>query len=356
MVVGIVYSVPLPRISGLLQSTKIENGKSYWNLPEYGEPLWLQGGAEALAYICNFYLKRQPKLTLLLPDYFCGQSLRYLRSMNVDLDFYPLTQTLTPDLGYLKQYQKKVDLFLLVHYFGKIVDRTNIIRFCHENNATLIEDCAHVLSPVVDRGWLGEYLIFSPRKQMAVKNGGVLYSRNEKFSGVHPKKSQWTWYLKQYLKFVAYTLLQPRFSTDSKIVWSGKSQAIQFNSPSKLDFRFLISAERYFDHEQLGRIRNYDYLVSILMRYENWCPLFGNEANSTAFFYLAMKCNTKRVASNYYSKLRYCGCPVLMWPDLPIEIRDKEAPEERVERIIFFSLLSQNDMAKYIKLVCRALS
>ena len=52
---------------------------------------WANSGAECLAEICSSIAnKKKRKINICLPAYFCGQSLRFLRSIPVNFHFYEL--------------------------------------------------------------------------------------------------------------------------------------------------------------------------------------------------------------------------------------------------------------------------
>ena len=96
-----LWPLPLSLITQLTRSLflSFRSNRSELSKPSgYQTALWLHGGAEALSYICHHIANEQQKpVRLLLPAYFCGQSLRYLRHDGVEFLFYPLNDDLSPN-------------------------------------------------------------------------------------------------------------------------------------------------------------------------------------------------------------------------------------------------------------------
>ena len=169
-------------------------------------------GAESLALICEIeQIRLNKKINILIPSYFCGQSLKHLRDLGNDIIFYNVNKDLSPDYKKLDDIVKikKVDIMLQVHYFGKIMPQENSRDFCDKNNIVLVEDCAHVIHPSISNKWVGDYLFFSVHKHFPVKNGGVLYSKNDfKYeTSVHNMIFPYVWYIKNIAKKL-YCLLK----------------------------------------------------------------------------------------------------------------------------------------------------
>ena len=160
-------------------------------------------GSELLAKLIdnlNSFNKR--KLNVYIPGYFCGQSLKYLRLINVNIKFYKLSNDLMPDYEYLEllTYQNKIDILILVHYFGKIRGQEKAINFSKRNNITLIEDCAHIKNPILFNSWVGDFLIFSPHKHFDIPQIGILFSKTKLDIIIKKHTNKYFWFLKKLLK------------------------------------------------------------------------------------------------------------------------------------------------------------
>lgn len=142
---------------------------------------WLSRSAWSLALVALWRqrLVPAPQLTVWIPDFFCNSSLAALRATGAKLVFYPLTARMLPDM---EECRRRVnsgppDLFLLVHYFGQPALSPHVREFCATHGAWLIEDAAHVLRPVEGVGQLGDFVLYSPHKHLAIPDGAVLVVR-----------------------------------------------------------------------------------------------------------------------------------------------------------------------------------
>lgn len=142
---------------------------------------WLSRSAWSLALIALWRQSRAPALplTVWLPDYFCNSSLLALRQTGAKLVFYPLTAELLPDMPACRLLAdaNKPDLFVLVHYFGQPTRTAAARDFCGHHSAWLIEDAAHALRPVDGVGDSGDFVMYSPHKNLPMPDGAVLVVR-----------------------------------------------------------------------------------------------------------------------------------------------------------------------------------
>ena len=92
------------------------------NIKDFKYIYFGNSGSEILAKLVNILVKQSNNnFKIFIPAYFCGQSLKYLRSLNIKLIFYKLTDELIPDYDYLNKFSfnKHEDAFLLF-IFGRI--------------------------------------------------------------------------------------------------------------------------------------------------------------------------------------------------------------------------------------------
>jgi hypothetical protein len=142
---------------------------------------WLSRSAWSIALIALWRSRQTSALpiTVWIPDYFCNSSLAPLRAIGAKLVFYPLTDTLAPDMGACKAQSDAAppDLFLFVHYFGQALSAASARDFCALKGAWLIEDAAHVLRPTAGIGTCGDFVLYSPHKHLPIPTGAVLVVR-----------------------------------------------------------------------------------------------------------------------------------------------------------------------------------
>jgi len=161
--------LPLPKVS--------QNILALWQASEYSH-LFFANGRSAL----NHLLKLKNTKTLWLPAYSCTSLTEAAQNTGASLRFFPITEQLSPDCGYLKKNIKSKDAVLAIDYFGRNPD----VAFTHLVNEysdiDWIEDRAQALSPGTSP-W-GDFIIYSPRKLLGVPDGGVLVSRKSKLPEV----------------------------------------------------------------------------------------------------------------------------------------------------------------------------
>jgi len=184
-IVPALINVPLPTWSNLGAAmfghtqSDIELSTPWRRTGDVG--FWFSRSAWSLLAIAQWRqrLKKQTSITVWVPDFFCNASLAPLRSMGVQLQFYPLTEQMAPDFDACRTIAEEShpDLFVLVHYFGKPSLAETAAVFCRENHTWLIEDAAHVLRPIAGIGEYGDFVLYSPHKHLPVPDGAVLLVR-----------------------------------------------------------------------------------------------------------------------------------------------------------------------------------
>ena len=165
---------PLPSWLSLISLFKTERLNSeqlleeWINEDEVGG--WLSKSAWSLAMI-GLWKERQrtdknKKLVIWIPDFFCNGSLTPLRSLDVELIFYQISHDFEPDYKSCRTEAKKnpPDIFLIVHYFGKVANGAAAKEFCVLNKCWLIEDAAHVLRPNNGIGKFGDFVLYRQHK------------------------------------------------------------------------------------------------------------------------------------------------------------------------------------------------
>jgi lipid II:glycine glycyltransferase (peptidoglycan interpeptide bridge formation enzyme) len=280
--------------------------------------------------------KKSPAIWI--PDYFCNQSLQFLRDANYPLHFYPITEQLIPDweLCRAKALTHKPDIFIVVHYFGYPSDGRQARQFCNEQACILVEDAAHVLIPHHDIGSNGEFIFYSPHKLLAIPDGALLIQRPKtkvlgKLSNKQPTEvmdqiletiprespTPWIWLFKRILQ---------KFLPDFLWLNKGKAGTDIDSHPGAMPFKPLQSKlSRSLLSTQLPHINKY-----VLARQTNHAVLraFNKSAKKMVLFqggdyvpYMAgFQCKTKEYAEEHFRLLKGKRSPIMKWPDLPPEV------------------------------------
>ena len=313
---------------------------------EYQGILWQNSGAEAISYICeNLIVSSKSKsFNIWLPAYFCGQSLRYLRSVPVKIHFYQLNSKLLPDFNWLADATAKesVDIFVHVHYFGRVSGQSESRIFSDSKNAVFIEDCAHVISPQPQNSWLGDYLVFSPHKHFPLPKVGVIISRKsfKDSTGQQNDKFPIAWVLRQLfrrtLKRTYHAMWQRQWNGD--IVKSSKNYP--YKDTIKVAGSYLVD---YFSAYEIRR-KHVGILNTLLVSMSGWQPLLEYSDSDVPYLF-GMICDSPLIAQERFNILNKRYKLVMQWPDLPNEIRDRtdvcEFSCDLVDRTLFFFVHQQ---------------
>ena len=340
-----INSLPIQDFSEYKNWLKINNSKNY----DFDN--WGNSGAEAIAIICKEeFLKKRRKINLLLPGYFCGQTLKFLRTLDVNFYFYKLNDDLTPDLDYIQNnYNSKIiDLFIAVHYFGKLNNFEEINYFFKDKNVEIIEDCAHIISPNVNHTFVGDFLIFCPHKFYPLPQISLIRRMQNLNKTKLSKRFPLIWFLKQFVKRL--NLIK------KKNVWKIEISSFKKLLSDKYPSLFLVNAAKnYLDNYKIYskiRIRNYSMILDQLKKIEFWEPMYKLEKCETPFL-LPMLCKTDKIAKKRFNMLNKEKVLVMQWPDISQELIQENSIAtkeclDKVQRTIFFFTHQKLDIKKYI--------
>lgn len=319
---------------------------------DYKTVTWHCGGAVSLAKICSLVgQKLGREVHILLPGYFCGQSLRYLRSSRFRIHFYPLTSHLLPDYDYITTTLalRNIDVFVHVHYFGTVVGQQASRSFCDSVDAIMVEDCAHVISPFVGYEWYGDHLFFCPHKHFALPPVSATYSRTESDLEARVQlEFPYSWLVRQLAKTI-FT-----FSTPARYgkVWTAKALDVNFiETPNR---RVIGSAISYMTNYLSAATLRKERASVLLQRsriVSGWMPLQTYESETVPFV-VGMLCDTAERARHRFYILNRDVQLVMQWPDFPAEIGDYSFVLEQccgwVDRVLYFFVHQQLGMAEWL--------
>ncbi len=340
-----------------------DKNKDSWLIQDYSEPEYLLGGSEALSCICLQTGKHMSRpVNLLVPAYFCGQSLRYLRDMKVNLIFDELTDKLAPDYESVTAalVENNIDIFVHVHYFGSVSSQQQSRFFCNQFNIILVEDCAHIIHPSVSAQWVGDFLIFSPSKHFPISAGGVLYSKtSSNYCTVERSvRFPYFWHLKRLSR--RYLLSSnPKLKSNREIVWSANHMTASFSGLSSMEVSMLHVSTRIVNDLIRSRRQNWHKLLNMLSEFDDWTALVSIKERDAPYL-LGMCCSDVSIADIRYSRIIQNKCPIMMWPDLPVELETNISiylnDIERTKSTIFFFLHEQIDIDMYLYKIKSALN
>lgn len=307
---------------------------------------YLSKSSDSIRLILNSYFEvmKVRKINLYVPDYFCNETLEIIRSENIKIVYYPLDENYNPKW---KECSKKIDtneanIFLFVHYFGMKKNIERAREFCDLNNLILLEDCTHVLYPTDKLGKLGDFIIFSPYKLLAMPDGGILidnYSKNQlltetinnSYKTLKKKKTNLFWIIKKMIqKIIPY---YPKTIQNEKNKKINKDKILKM---SKLSF-YLLSKYSYKDFKIISEIRKENLeLVNYLIKSENLDIKCINFDKNDDIPYLGVfflnDFNKDKI--NHLLEKKYI---IQKWPDLPEDIKLNKTEYEIANKLYDYS-------------------
>jgi len=301
---------------------------------------WGHSGAECLAEICsNIASKKKRKINICLPAYFCGQSLKFLRSIPANFYFYELDENFLPDYSKIIYFNKSLtlDVFIHVHYFGNISGQEESRAFADKMNAFLIEDCAHVISPFIKSKWYGDFLIFSPHKHYPLPSVGLTVSRNKYSEIKRSGKDNFPilWIIKEILKRFRFW----KRPAVRSVLWSSQVQQLKSREVHRKKKSVTSSYLLNYDLFSTIRMKNARDLIIKLSESQGWQPIQNIDQIESPYI-VGMRCDTTEIAKKRFEIFNKTDQLVMQWPDLPTEIREddllKTHAEEMTNRILFF--------------------
>lgn len=154
--------------------------------------LFYKNARTGFSEILKYYKNKYEDYTLLIPG-FIGYSPNEgsgiydpIIDNNIKHVFYSVDERINIDMEdykkCIKAAQNKI-ILLIVHYFGYVDPNINeIIKIANENNANIIEDCAHALyTDYIDQkcGKFSDFSIYSLHKMLPYKEGGMVRINNK---------------------------------------------------------------------------------------------------------------------------------------------------------------------------------
>ena len=319
--------------------------------------VWTPGSAEGFGLICEQLRKTKGSpINILLPAYFCGQSLKFLRNNEVTFKFYPVNDQLLPDFDNFdgNLLSGNLDAFVHVHFFGSQTQCKKSIDFVRSRNAVLIEDGAHILDPVLPN-WSGDFVLLSPHKHFGIPKIGLMLARNSQNFDVEDQKPFYAeifrmggWILKQVIKKIGWSPRATAFGTKL----SSASEVLSIRRPSALATRMARLSLLRKDTASKIRKENLKILQDKVSSKPYWHPIVEFMPSDTPYI-VGMVCDNEEIAARRYRFLNRKRRLVMQWPDLPIEILEfsdfYQRADAMVRRTLFFALHQDLDCQKWIE-------
>lgn len=302
--------------------------------------IWTSQSANSIKLIIEALRKIEEKeeINIWIPDYFCAETIKLFRDDSVKIFYYPIENNLEPNWKMIKEFQneKKIDIFIFVHYFGVFKDINKAVDFCKHKNAILIEDCAHCLLEYGKIGKKGDFILYSPHKILPVPNGGIIMSnffteRNKlifeyikKVNTAKVKGGMFFWRIKKLIQKIIKIHKKIEIKIETHYEKLNKTVLNKNNRINKWSYATLQG----YDYEKLKKIayirrmnlkamnyiiKNIDSRIISKIPEETFCPYYA---------VYSLENLTKREKVQIVETLKKKRILVMYWPDLPLEIKE----------------------------------
>jgi len=371
-----VLPVPLFKFRSLFNLAYRKNNLpvNAWLCEEGKKILFFPRGCYALSYIAKSVSKNRKPPVCFLPSYFCNTSLIPLRNDGAKIIFYHITENFSPDWADVKMRSKTdpPDMFVLVHYFGNIIDNTEAFNLAKETGCIIVEDGAHVLIPQNKMGKGGTISFFSPHKLLPMPPIAIASIPDSMYTDFLDNTVSAKWGRADYIWF-AKRIIQ------KAAIISGVTHLISFNKHKRYESgisdvkdinskpvtatpvispigKLLTSVfeKNIYDYamKQKSNAAYFSRCLSGFSEYD-FLKIYNKFNNETIPYKFPLSVPQNQI-SGLYEFLSDKGILVETWPDLPPEIiRQKNIFSEACDyrnSILFFPIHA-SITGKYINFV-----
>lgn len=316
---------------------------------------YTESSAQSLRIIIESVKSENKKINILIPFLFCGITIKKFKLETVDIYFYNLNSDLTPDYEYISKNYSNIqfDLFVLVHYFGNVSksNQLNADEFCNKNNISLVEDCAHIISPKVTNKWFGDFLLFSPHKFINTPSIGVLYSNNPKLKPLFEKsKFPFKW-----MVLYIFKSMLPLVILRTKLKNISNKDIMDYKLPHKT---VIYNTNHVLNNINLNHYENFIIdLINLLKQKKMWKPIFDETKMIPHIF--GMTCDNEELALNRMKFLNKNHKLAMLWPD-DIDFKKDSVFKKKFydfkNKTIFFILDINYDLPFYLFTIKKIIS
>jgi dTDP-4-amino-4,6-dideoxygalactose transaminase len=133
----------------------------------------------AIYHLFRELVERNPRLTVLAPDYNSGNEVLAMRAAGAQIHYYPIGRRMQLDVETLRALcdRHRPDVLYVIHYVGWAQPVSLLADLCRLRGMFLVEDCALSLLSDLDGqplGSFGHWSVFCLYKTLPMPNGALL--------------------------------------------------------------------------------------------------------------------------------------------------------------------------------------
>ena len=140
---------------------------SFWGMPADPALTYANARSALAALLVSIGPSR-----LWLPSYICRSVVQAAEAANTPFSFFPVDDSLQPDLGFLDSAAQTGEMVLAVDYFGRAPDAVFLDFVERRGDLLFVEDACQAFD--TGAGQWGRWCLRSPRKLVGVPDGGFV--------------------------------------------------------------------------------------------------------------------------------------------------------------------------------------
>lgn len=281
-------------------------------------------------------INRQP--VFWFPDYFCSEVTRALEKHGAVVEFYETDCNRQPAESWCLQKldSRKPDVIVVVHFFGKVADMSWVQSFCSENDVILIEDAAHSIASTAGIGLHGDFVLYSPHKQLPLPDGAVCIVRSQgpkalsnedlaSFSSItlaihsrhaHSTSHTLRWCMTRFAQAIGLRLI--RKCSYEEVMTGRSDNMLSHASISRAGVAFLYNGLRQLSDVEQTRYENAELLEVLCSIHPVSCESVINYANAP--YLVELRFSSDKQAKRAFETFQSEGLPVSIWPEIDASV------------------------------------
>jgi dTDP-4-amino-4,6-dideoxygalactose transaminase len=143
----------------------------------------------AIYHVFRELVERNPRLTVLAPDYNSGNEVLAMRAAGARIHYYPIDRRMQLDVDMLRALcdRHRPDVLYVIHYVGWAQPVSLLADLSRSRGMFLVEDCALSLLSDLDGqplGSFGHWSVFCLYKTLPMPNGALLIQNGPRLDGL----------------------------------------------------------------------------------------------------------------------------------------------------------------------------
>lgn len=280
---------------------------------------------------------------VLVPDFNCDAIYHPLKELDIILRYYPISDMLNPIWGELeKMVCSNTKAVMMVHYFGQPQQIEKYKLFCNRYKLLLIEDNSHGYSGKYQSKLLGKFGdigFSSPRKQLNIYRGAVLYINGEEIS---TENLNFFSILSSGSVIQLLLVILSRLTVIKLFLKNNFLKKPDYSNPnnfkeqeilnSKIDLYSIVKITRSnWETIAIGRRNYWEKWANFCIDF-NMIPLWMKSAENTCPWLMPVYVEDPEIRIKILNAAWESGLGFITWPALPNEVLNSNKHKSAIKR------------------------